>query len=297
MTIESFKTALAALDEGSFARAAIELNRTEGAVSKQIKQLENQLDLPLFDRRNKPPLASAQALDLLPAMREAVAAYARVFDQARALAGRFEGEIRLGVIPTVAEWTLAPALSRLNRTHPNLRLRIESGLSGHLLEKLGHSRLDAAIITMPEQLPVSVMADLLVAEPIVLIAPAAMQPHDPGALLREQPIIRFNRAAGVGRQIDILLADLAPGRTALIELDSIQAIVDMVSHGLGVALIPNPAGGPIDGHAHGRARLAIHHLPDQRAQREVALARSAKRRNDPLIDAVLQAFQVSLSAV
>ena len=303
MSIELYRIVLAVIDQGSFARAAADLGRTEGAVSKQIKQLEQILDVPLFDRRTKPPTPTSQVLDLVPAMREAVRAQGRVRSQARLLAGSVEGEISLGVIPTVSESILAPALARLRDRYPQLRVRIENGLSGPLLEKLQNFRLDAAVVTRPGLDNTAFIFDVIAREPIILIAPGSIERSDPVELLNSHDIIRFNRNAGVGMIIDRLLREMAPGRAALIELDSIESIIQLVRFGLGVALIPEPVSSEADKTIRERDDIDAYDLPDLRAtptdelaralpvSRDVVLARTSRRTNDRLIDTVLSAFR------
>jgi DNA-binding transcriptional LysR family regulator len=295
MTIDLFRVLLAAIDHGSFARTAAELGRTEGAVSKQIRQLEDQLDLVLFDRRNKPPLPTSHARDLIAAMRHAVAAYDAVQEDAALLSGTVRGEIRLGVIPTVTEWLLAPALVCLRESYPKLRVRIENGLSGALVEKLRHGRLDAAIVTRSSAVPASLRERLLVSEPIVLIAPAGIDREPASVLIRAQPIIRFNRAAGVGKIMDDLIVEMAPGRAAHIELDSIRSVIEMVGHGLGVALIPEPAALRFGKLGGGLPDVAVYPLDHAGAKRDIVFMESTKSTLSRTVETVFDAFSQVLA--
>lgn len=138
--LNSLRVFEAAARHASFVRAAAELHVTHGAVSRQIKQLESQLGVALFERRNRAVFLTTQGTQLFAACSDAMARLAEVLNQLRAPA-----ELRPLVVscePTIAMRWLIPKLPALRERFPDLRL--------HLLTAGGHvdfvrDRVDVAL--------------------------------------------------------------------------------------------------------------------------------------------------------
>jgi len=241
MNLQHLETLLAAADTGSFAAAADRVGVTQSAVSMQMKSLEEALGVSLFDRSRRPLALSEAGLALLPKARELV----RLADELRAQAAgaSLAGRLRLGVIPTAATGLVPDVLARLTARAPELQIRLESGLSGELTRRVVSGMLDAALVTEAAALPRGLVSHPVLEEALVVVAPAGTS-GEAVALLRAHPFIRFNRRAGVGRLIDAALRRRRIHVRETMELDSIEAILAMVAHGLGVAVVPS---GPLTG--------------------------------------------------
>jgi DNA-binding transcriptional LysR family regulator len=118
-------------------------------------------------------------------------------------------------------------------------VRLEHGLSPSLAQRLRHRELDAAIVSEPQSPIPDLQWTAFTREPIVVIAPAATGPaQDDRALLRAFPYIRFNRHFWVNRIIEEDLQRRKLLTNPVMELDSLEAIGQMVRYGLGVSIIP-----------------------------------------------------------
>ncbi|WP_420402698.1 LysR family transcriptional regulator [Nisaea sp.] len=222
---------------GSFAAAADRLGLAQSAVSMQIRNFEEELGADLFDRSRRPPVLNDRGLALVPEAREVVTKYEDLKRIARR-GGEIAGTLRLGVIQTASTGILPSALARLHRDHPELRVRIESGLSAGLLGRVAQGELDAAILTAPERLPPELRGYLIFEEPLCAIACGDFPGTTDVELLTRHPFIRFNRRTGVGRIIEHALRDRAVQVDEAMELDAIEPIIEMVTRGLGVAVVP-----------------------------------------------------------
>lgn len=285
MNLHHLETLLAVAETGSFTGAADRVGVTQSAVSMQMKALEDTLGVALFDRSRRPLGLSEAGLALLPRVRELV----RLADElaVRAAGTALVGRLRLGVIPTAATGLVPDALARLTARAPDLQIRIESGLSGELSRRVAQGALDAALITLPQRLERGLRGRAVREEPLVVVAPAGTPPGADAALLRDRPFIRFNRRAGVGRLID---ADLRRRRIQVrevMELDSVEAILAMVSHGLGVAVAPAGSLGP------GHAALVTAPFGDPPLARRVALVERDRDEGNPLVEALLEELILS----
>ena len=242
MTLRHLKTLVAVAEQGSFHAAASRLGVTQSAVSMQMKALEADLRVTLFDRERRPPVLNPLGRSLLERARDVVLRYEALRQAARAGEG-VAGHLRLGVIPTAGTTLLPRALVELGALHPSLQLRLESDLSDALLGRVAQGALDAAVVTRPARLPAGLTAGLIVEEALVVIGQAqAGAPPGAAALWRDwlesRPFVRFNRRTGVGRIIDEALQAQGLAVREAMELDSVEAIRAMVSCGLGVAVVP-----------------------------------------------------------
>lgn len=288
MGIRQLRTLLAVADAGSFQAAAQLLYLTQSAVSMQMRALEEELGQALFDRRSRPPMLTAVGRRVAERAREIVGAYDALREIADA-AGGLSGEVRLGVIPTVATGLLPAVLARLRGRHPGLRVKIESGLSPPLIDRVRSGALDLALVTEAAPLDAGLDGRLVFEEPLVLAAPEGARGRA-AALLAERPFIRFNRHAGIGRVIDAALRRRGLAVEEAMELDSVEAILEMVSRGLGVAIVPARS---IPRAFSGRVRRVS--LGPPPLTRRVTLAARRGQADEPFAAALREALAAALA--
>lgn len=245
MSIRHLKTLIAVSEHGSFAAAAEAVCLTQSAVSQQMKALEEQLGVELFDRHRRPPELNPRGRALIQRARQLVYLYERLHDEA---GGESElvGLLELGAVPTTLTGMVPRALVRLRASQPTLQVRVSSGLSAELLARLDRGDLDAAVVSEPKPVPTGMLWHPVAEEPLMVIAPADCAGDDYRELLAELPFIRFSRNAWVGHTIQRKLVDSGIRVNEAMELDSLEAIRQMVRHGLGVSIVPVPAVTPED---------------------------------------------------
>lgn len=186
---ELLKAFLAVADQLSFTRAASSLNRTQSAVSSQIKRLETQLGTELFKRSTTNVALSATG--------EGLVGYARrilmLGDEAvqRLKQHRIEGRVRLGVMDDYGALILPPILKSFSNMYPGIELQMETGLTSGMVGRLG--RTYDIVIAMHEAGERT--GELLRREQAVWAGPASINPKDldplpvalypPGCLFRK----------------------------------------------------------------------------------------------------------------
>src|SRR5215467_13618986 len=134
---------------GSIAGAADRLFRTPSAITRQLQRLEAELGAELLDRSVKPPRLNSLG--------------SRVVERARDMLLRTEalrslaspdsephGLLRIGLAHALAEATLIEPIRTLAEKYPNVQLRLLSGLSGELFNRLLAGELDVAAVFLPE---------------------------------------------------------------------------------------------------------------------------------------------------
>jgi DNA-binding transcriptional LysR family regulator len=239
MKIRALETFMMVLSKGSFAAAAKEVGLTPGAVSLQMAQLEAYFGRPIFDRsaRTVRPTAFAEGLGL--SVRDALAAI-ESFRAGPELLG-VSGRLTLGAIPSVQSSMLPPALRLLQEKHPALSIELTLDVSTPLQGALTAGRIDAAVMVRPHgggstRLVWRDLAD----ERFVLVAPALATGRSVSQLLREYPWIRYDVALTGGRVAAQYVRKVHPDKRPLFDVASTDAIVAMISEGLGVSVIPQP---------------------------------------------------------
>jgi len=239
MSLRALRTLVAIAQHGSFARAAEAVHLTQSAVSLHIRGLEEEFNAPLFDRSRRLPVLTEAGHLALERAREILALYDGI---ALELGedGELRGRLRVGAIHTALAGILPAALAALGAEHPHLRVNVASGMSAELASRVEAGELDAAVTTEPvKPHPYGLVSTVLYEEGFWVIAPQHLAGVDPRLLLQEQPFIRFDRRAWAGRTIERELRRLRLRVRTTMELDSQEAIIQMVASGLGVSVVPS----------------------------------------------------------
>src|SRR5258708_24870744 len=133
VSIRDLRTFLAIAESGSFDAAARSVRRTQSAVTVQMKALEDEFGLVLFDRARRPPVLSPGGRAFLPRAIEAVEAYDRLYQVSRY--ALVEGHLRLGVVSSVITRVMPKALVSLRARYPAVHVELSMGLSKELVSR------------------------------------------------------------------------------------------------------------------------------------------------------------------
>jgi len=237
MSIRALRTLLAVHRHGSFRAAADAVNLTPAAVSQQMRHLEDTWNLQLFDRAQRTPKLTETGLSLVDEAFALLSHYDGLPDKLGAQ-DDMSGELVLGAVPTTLTGLVPLALSRLKIQHPGIRVRIVPGLSNQLLLQLERGQIHAAIVSRPPVLPKTMAFSSIAKEDLVLLVADGTEDRSPHDLLRDNPFIRFNRDAVVGRQIEAWLQHEGIVVNDAMELDGLEAISSMVAARLGISIVP-----------------------------------------------------------
>ncbi len=238
MSITLFRTLVAVARTGSFRGAAAAVSVTDAAVGQQMRRLEDQLGVALFDRSEKTPRLNQLGKALVPKAQAVVAAYDTILDD---LTGdpRMIGELTLGAVPSTIRGLIPQTAKRLVGLYPDLHIRVVPGLSPDLLEQVEQGVLDAAVLSAPARVTERLNWMPFFEEELVLLTAPSVTETDPRRILATQPYIRHTRKAAVGELADAWL--FAQGITVqdAMEMGSLENVVSMVAHDLGVSVVPN----------------------------------------------------------
>lgn len=237
MGVRRFKTLVTIAELGTFAKAAEAIYLTPAAVSQQMKALEDELGMPLFDRTKRPPELNPAGHALIPKALTLIKNYEELKP---ALEGELETleHLTVGSVPTTTTGIMPKAIKTLQNDHDNLHIRIYPGLSDDLYAQVDRGFLDVAVMTEPPTIHKHLIWRPFTEEPFVVLAAKEITLTDPEEILQTQSFIRFARKAWVGRAIDQWLLDRNIQVHETMELDTLEATAAMVMHNLGVSIVP-----------------------------------------------------------
>jgi DNA-binding transcriptional LysR family regulator len=168
---------------------------------------------------------------------------------------------------------LPDALASFRRRLPAWRVRLVPGVSLNLLAQVDAAEADMAVIIRPPySLPSELRWRTLIAEPFVLLAPAAKKRVPWRELIEAEPFIRYDRRSFGGRQVEVFLRKKRIAVRDAIEADELHGIAQLVARGMGVALLPKSAG--IGAWPRG---AVAHDLGDDTFHREIGLVERVRR--------------------
>ena len=136
------RTFLIVAEIGNVTQAASTLARTQSAISVQIKKLEEQLSVHLFERQARGVILTEHGRKLLPLAKHALKEVDRV---ATLFSQPLQGRIRVGIPDDYNETILEVALTKFSRRHHNVEVFVQSGCTAGFPKTIAENRLDLAI--------------------------------------------------------------------------------------------------------------------------------------------------------
>lgn len=149
MTLTQIEYIIAVATHKSFASAAKAINVTQPTLSMQIKKLEEELDVLLFDRTKKPIVPTSIGAEIIDQGREILRERENLFEILSASKGTLHGEFRIGIIPTLSPYLLPLFATNFLEALPDVELVIEEIKTEQIIEKLNKELLDVGILVTP----------------------------------------------------------------------------------------------------------------------------------------------------
>ena len=233
----------AVADQQSFRKAAEELYLTQPAVSLQIKALEEDLGVQLFDRSGSRIELTEAGKILRGYSQQAVALFVKAEQAIAALSGDHAGQLALGASTTIAQYVLPRLLGEFSREHPRVHPTMISGNSEHIVESLEKQTIALGLIEGPARSR-DVKAEPFMKDELVLIVSAAHEWAElesiPCSMIAAAPLLMRERGSGTRRVVEMALERQSVKLSSLnivMELDSTEAIKSAVESGLGIGFV------------------------------------------------------------
>jgi LysR family hydrogen peroxide-inducible transcriptional activator len=153
ITIAQLKYALSLQKTGSLTKAAEACYITQPAMSMQLKKLEDELGLTLFDRNKQPIQATAAGLEVLKQAHQIIGALVQMEDALLHFKDNVNGQLRIGIIPTIAPYLLPYFIGAFTKKYSRLQLSITELKTHQIIEKLQSNDIDLGIMVTPIKEP------------------------------------------------------------------------------------------------------------------------------------------------
>lgn len=236
-TIRFLRTFVAVAEHGSFAAAAGQVALTQAAVSLQMRSLEEELRRELFDRSGRVAVLNADGRELLPQARRMLALY----DEMRmplVASEAMAGAVAVGAVVSVMGG-LSHAVARMKRAYPALDVRLVGAKSIDLAAQVEQGTLDAAFLVEGSTRPAGTLRwTPLYHEPLVAIAARGAPGETARQALAGNPFLRFDRTQRTGMLVERALRRAHLRVNEFLELNSIEALVELVRQEVGVTVVP-----------------------------------------------------------
>ena len=300
-TLTQLAYVVAVETHGHFGRAAAACAVTQPTLSMQIGKLERALGVTLFDRTRSPVRATDAGRPVIDQAREVLRAAARIPEICEEGRGVVAGELRLGVIPTLAPYLLPRILDDLARRNPQLALSVEEMVTSTIVTELRDETIDAGLVASPLGEPGLVERSLFVEPFVAYVSPrhrlasrATVTPDDLSLddlwLLSEGHCFRTQSIAVCAER-----ARAASPLRARFESGNLETLKRLVERGDGMTLLPALAAVDLPSEEQRALVRPFAGAPPVREVRLVRRRTDLKRRLvDALVDAVLEALPPEL---
>ncbi len=283
MELKQLESFVRVAELGSFTRAAAALGMPQPLLSRHVRQLEVELRQTFLWRNGRGVTLTEAGAVLLEHGRGILHQVALAREELGAVRGALAGHVSIGLPPSLSRLVAVPLTRAFRDKLPDARLTLTEGFSVTLHESLRSGRLDMALLYNPIASP-EVELQLLHREALVLISSqASVAQHSAAAgLLKSRmdladvarlPLILPSRPNAFRVLIDNAMTRLDATPDIVMEVDGLNAILDLVREGLGFAVLPPyTLSNLVQPHP-----FSVHSLHSPKLMSELTLVTSARR--------------------
>jgi DNA-binding transcriptional LysR family regulator len=285
MEIYQLRTFLTVARLGHLTRAAEQLHISQPAVSKQLKALEEELGVVLFERTPAGMVLTRPGQMLLEHAEKTLASAMELVNLAQRIRGEVTGAVRLGTIIDPEFLRLGAVLGRLLARHPQIDVKLAHGISGTVLERLRAGAVDAGFY-LGELADPAIDVTPLCTLNYVVVAPAAWAGRIAGAGWADiagLPWIGTPAHSSQHRLVADMFAEHGMAWSSVVEVDQEASMRSLVAMGVGLCLLREDVAQ--EAARHGQMVV----WPGARRACPLSLIHLKGRAGDALVDALRQA--------
>jgi LysR family nitrogen assimilation transcriptional regulator len=228
-------------EDGSLTKAAGVLRVAQPALTRQVRLLEKELGVSLFNRTARGMQLTEEGEYLRGSVAGPLRAMELALQNVRSLSPRIEGNFAVGMPSSLGSILATPLVLRMNSDFPNIRLRIMEGITGSLIDWLHRGMLDFALLE--EQSRDERLTDReIICERLVLVGPAASTINPKRAVsfdkVTQLPLILPTHHLGIRGVFNDALAKARASADIRFEADSCKLIKELVAGDMGYSILP-----------------------------------------------------------
>ena len=269
-----------------FGQAAEACAVTQPALSMQIKELEDELQVSLIERRKSGIELTEQGEEIVRRGRTILASVRDLLDYAQHRERVLTGSLKLGAIPSIAPYLLPAALPELQRRFPDLALHLRETITETLIGELVSGDLDLILVALPIEDPEIETLHLL-DDKFVLAARASKGKRAKATdMLANERLLLLEEGHCLRDQALSFCRLVTPEARESFGASSLATIVQMVAHGYGITLLPEMA---VASEVYQGSNIRLLHFAAPEPKREIGLAwrKTSPRKPDFLAFAAL----------
>lgn len=241
LNLDHLTTFRLVISRGSFSGAAEALGLSQPAVSLQIRQLEQALQVRLIERTSRGIKPTPAGITLGEHCIKIDAAVGAAVESVSLHSDDITGTVTVGTGATACIHLLPPLLQELRQTHPLLKVDVRTGNTSDIVRGVEENRIDIGLVTLPAAGKCLSVTPLGTEEFVIILekdpAEQNIKPLSADDLL-SLPLIVFEPGSGTRSLIDEWFRDAGQVARPVMELGSIEAIKRMVRAGLGYSIVP-----------------------------------------------------------
>ncbi|WP_174875621.1 LysR family transcriptional regulator [Vogesella oryzae] len=283
MEIYQLRTFVTVAQQGHLTQAAEVLHLSQPAVTAQIKAVEEEVGMPLFERTAGGVVLTRAGQELLPQAQEILAAAKQLLNQARSLKGQLTGKAQLGITLMPALLRIGPWVARLTERYPLLEICLHQGVTGDVLNAVRKKELDGGFYLgkNPYANVHTVLLDnmrLRVAMPLGWLS--RVQVDNPKELGR-LPWVGVSQFSSLSKIVSELWRELNISPKKVAESDYFLTSMELIKAGVGIALLREEDA--LAAEAAGELEL----WPDLVKTAELQFVFAADKAADPVLQALV----------
>jgi DNA-binding transcriptional LysR family regulator len=241
MNLQHLKTFIRVAELGSLSKASDRMRIAQPALSRQMKLLQDEIGVPLFERHRGGMRLTQAGDELLQRVSGLVRQLDQAYADVRSMSGAPGGQVAFGIVPTVSHVLSARLARRVAADFPGISLRIVEGYAGHQTEWLQKGEIDVAIMYGPAADFHMKTTELLVEE-LALVGPpdsdlSSTTPVSVAAFAR-LPLVLPSRPHGLRMVVEAAALKVKAKLDVRFEADSFHVLKDLVEKGLGFTALP-----------------------------------------------------------
>jgi LysR family hydrogen peroxide-inducible transcriptional activator len=178
MNLQQLEYIIAVDTHRHFARAADSCFVTQATLSMMIKRLEQELGASIFDRSRQPVVPTEVGAKVIAQAKRVLQESRRLKEVVESEHGELKGELRLGIIPTLAPYLLPLFMQAFLGKHPKVQLKISELTTGEIIRRLRQDALDAGLLATPLNHPDIAEQPLFYEDFVVFVPPGEAQEQD-----------------------------------------------------------------------------------------------------------------------
>ena len=227
----------------SFTRAAEQVHVTQSTLSHQIRQFEDELGLPLFDRIGKRVVMTEAGEQLFPSVTKALSDIDTAVRALRGDCAQIDGTLRIGVVHSVNVNLMPDCLALFLARHPSVRLVVEELAAPMVEKRLLAGDIDLGIAYEPAggELAFEALYDEELALAVTPAHPLAGRKRIRMIELHRQPVILLTQDFATRRMLDGWFESSGAEPKVVVEMNTIGAMLDMVRSSGVAAIVPERA--------------------------------------------------------